>query len=347
MRKSFMLFLGILMLTVMWCGSAVAAYYDEGNNGDSWETAYIIDSAEDFMLMLERANDDLYRGVSKYYKLTADLDLTAEKELGSGFSGHFEGQNHKVKINVKRDWGEAALFKNVQSRGIAIKNLNVEGSVRGYKQAGGIAAYLTDGTIENCSFTGTVEAFFNEDDKDDGNVRAGGIVAETSFAGDEGESRNIINCTFSGTVKASASSGNSIASGGIIGYGSRISIKNCTTKNGSEILLSGSGNEKYIGGIAGMSSLSRELIENDRGQMEWDNAMIVVSGNKWPTQYPEIGNISSSKNGDISNIPNQNPTPQSPNETPSRSGGSSGGGCNSGIGMHMLAGIALVKFVER
>lgn len=60
-------------------GTAYGAYYDGSNNGDSWETAYIIASSEDLRLMRDRVNIGEDPG-GKYYRLNADIDVTAETD---------------------------------------------------------------------------------------------------------------------------------------------------------------------------------------------------------------------------------------------------------------------------
>lgn len=44
----------VMACILMMAGYAYGEYYDEGNDGDSWETAYIIDPVEDLELMSNR-----------------------------------------------------------------------------------------------------------------------------------------------------------------------------------------------------------------------------------------------------------------------------------------------------
>ncbi|MBR1658252.1 MAG: hypothetical protein IJ697_07280, partial [Synergistaceae bacterium] len=82
-------------------------YYNSGNDGNTWETAYILSSAADFLLLQERVSNGT-EGTGKYYKLNANVDMTSvtgwygigrdndpsksEEEIIHPFTGHFDGQ---------------------------------------------------------------------------------------------------------------------------------------------------------------------------------------------------------------------------------------------------------------
>ena len=164
-----------LCAAVLSASLAEAAYYNEGHSGDSEADAYIIDSLEDFKLMRERVNGNYeeYFGRNKYYKLAADITLDVADWSPDNiynyvydgyirnFMGHFNGQNHTITVNIQRKGNNAALFGAVYRSGTegigVIQNLSIAGSVKG-EWAAGIALYVYHGTIENCTFTGTVEA---------------------------------------------------------------------------------------------------------------------------------------------------------------------------------------------
>lgn len=56
---------------------SLAFYYDEGNDGDSEATAYVIDSLEDFITMRDRVNNGT-ENEGKYYRLETDLDYNCD-----------------------------------------------------------------------------------------------------------------------------------------------------------------------------------------------------------------------------------------------------------------------------
>ena len=204
MRKVFAVMLCGVMLAAVWSVPAFAEYWNEGNSGDSWETAYVIDSVSDFMQMSSRG----YQETGKYYKLTADLDLTNEdlRHGGVMLTGHFDGQDHTITISLNTTnsaYYSASLFSQASNIPITIRNLKAAGTVRANEVAGGIIEMLKNGVIENCSFTGTVEAVRNVDDNIV--VWAGGIAGHLggydSIA--ENHAPIIRNCTFSGTIRSS------------------------------------------------------------------------------------------------------------------------------------------------
>lgn len=221
MKKLAVMFVCLALM----CKGTCEAYYDEGNDGDSWETAYIIDSVEDFMLMRDRSDS------GKYYKLNADIDLTSETDWDDlEFNGYFDGQNHTVRINSQNNYYYAGLFLNVGNRNAKteIKNLNVTGNVRA-DCAGTLIHDLNSGTVENCSFNGTITF-----DTSESNYGAGGLVAHL-------EGGTVRDCTVNADI-----SGGSYA-GGIAGEMTGGTIENCTA---NVRLLNGT----YRGGIVGTYS---------------------------------------------------------------------------------------------
>ena len=299
---------------------AYAAYYDEGNNGDSWETAYVIDSVEDFMLMRERVGS--YRKIErgKYYKITADLDVSAEAGMSTNasFYGHLDGQNHTLKINIQNDNNTgSAIFFSVSADQVAIRNLNVSGSCKG-GQVAGILHGLYSGIVENCSFTGTLE---------------GEIVGGIACAIDNNAS--VKNCIFSGEIIAS---GTTATAGGIIGQLRGGNIDNCTISSGTVITCNPANEQTigFVGGIAGMTSslsvapsitncTSYAVLEGnvkDKGGIvgaanNLYSPALILSGNTWPKQYPEVGytfGISIPGNGNIT--PTPSPSPVTSPDTP-------------------------------
>ena len=130
MRKFCVLLAALMMFAAGLPGAALAEYYNEGHTGDSEADAYIIDSVDDLKQMRDRVNAGTES--TKYYKLAADLDITAETEwmpIGSrDFSGVFDGQNHTIKVNIIGR-NAASLFSILSG---TIKNLKVSGTIKGY-----------------------------------------------------------------------------------------------------------------------------------------------------------------------------------------------------------------------
>ena len=193
--------------------------------------------------------------------------------------------------------------------------------------------------IENCTFTGTVDVSVAADTHYS-DIRAGGIVGSL---GHFGETASVKNCTFSGTVRVMSSY--SAAAGGIAADAVGGSIENCTVKSGSEVYAQStySDTAAYAGGIVGHVGAdtydTKELITYITGCVSYAKLTeagykggIVghdplkygaverkssLSGNTWPTEYPERGEYNSSSDTnntpDIPSVPNEQ---VSPDDTP-------------------------------
>ncbi|MGI6216177.1 MAG: cell wall-binding repeat-containing protein [Coriobacteriales bacterium] len=194
-----------------------------------------------------------FEGVTFY--LANDLDLGGE-ELGFNwypigyytayctFHGTFDGQGHTIK-GLYCDWSSTnylGLFGGVTNA--TIKNLNVEGTVSGGQDLGGLVGGSFGSTIENCSSNVVVTS----------NVSgANGILVGVADDSDDVLS-TIKGCTSYGSVTCT---GNSGKLGGIVGESTGATITNCA--NYGDVLSDNAYNSSsYIsfylygaGGIAG------------------------------------------------------------------------------------------------
>ncbi len=134
---------------------------------------------------------------------TVILDSDLSLEDGSflpipSFGGVFDGQGHAIRgIRISGSLSPAGLFGVVQEGGV-IRDLRAEGAVTpegDARNAGGIAGE-NRGTIEDCSFTGTVS----------GKANIGGIAGANMAAG------SILHC------QASGAAAGEVMTGGIAGY---------------------------------------------------------------------------------------------------------------------------------
>ena len=266
-RKLVLAFMMIVM-----CASCSAAYDTDTHSGDV-EDPYIISTVDDLYQLAYNADEGMY------YRLSNDIQLAGYSNfpgIGSAiaapFTGHFDGNGHTIYVNIaplpgNDDNGyepityDRALFGCIDTEtDYAVKNLKVEGSVRGYN-AGGIISILNAGEITGCSFSGDVIVrtreydsaiyelidYMNDDDIQDadavemrdyvpgnsmhyGKINAGGIAAVN-------EAGNITDCSFRGTVIAAANLTPANA-GGMAGrmYGGN--IKSCDVVGDSVITAS-------------------------------------------------------------------------------------------------------------
>lgn len=183
------------------------------------------------------AVEDYMKGKTVY--LEADIDLTGTKWAPvSEFAGTFDGQNHTISnMDLAGVTGNYDGFFGYLDETAVIRDLNVTGEVSTTETMdriymGGIAAYNL-GSIENCSFTGTVSA--------PNRPYVGGIAGYS-----KGE---ILNCTADADVLGQK------YVGGIVGYAvcsdeaEDIMIDGCESRGDVESL------GDYAGGIAGYADM--------------------------------------------------------------------------------------------
>ena len=175
----------------------------------------------------------------KYYKLTADTDLSyygEEWNDGKGwipigkreeysaydFYGHFDGNNHKVSGLYINDSNldYAGLFGFISGGG-TVKNLGVDGNVTGGNSVGGVAGFIY-GNITNCYSMATVNG---------SGMHIGGVVGYVDV--------NMTNCYATGAVSGDNRVGGVV---GTVGYSG--SLTNCYSTGA----VSG---DDTVGGVAG------------------------------------------------------------------------------------------------
>ena len=168
---------------------SLAAAKDLGYTIES-NGSYTVTSADGLMNVAELVNGGK---TDINITLTADIDLTGKNwtPIGTSFSnkytGTFDGGGHTIKgLTVTTNDQFVGLFGSIGNAG-TVKNVMMEDvqitSNRSSGFAGGVAGY-SDGTIENCSVSGSVS----------GTVYVGGVVG----AQWEG---SITGCSSSATVK--------------------------------------------------------------------------------------------------------------------------------------------------
>lgn len=189
--------------------STAAVYADEGITGSGTEEdPYLISTEAGLRTYAGYASQDNFSG---YAKLTDDIALTGSwtaikvQYATAAFQGTFDGGGHTIRnLNVSGT-GEQGFFGMVY--GGTIKNLIVEGSVSSTNNcAGGIVGKLCYGTIENCSFRGTVTTPTSAN-----NGYAGGITGYEGYSGKATMTSLVSGCSNYGTVEGKYA-------GGITGY---------------------------------------------------------------------------------------------------------------------------------
>ena len=159
---------------------------------------YIISSADDWYDFAH--NVRIGRSYSgNYVKLTSDISVSTmagayqADDNYQPFSGTFDGDGHKLTLNVSNQSRFAAPFKCVS--GATIKNLRTAGTISGGNNADGkllagiVGVSFGNTTITNCVSSVTLTTNFGED------AAMAGIVAGT-----KGGSLTIEGCVFNGSM---------------------------------------------------------------------------------------------------------------------------------------------------
>ena len=205
------------------------------NNIDDWDAfhymvlnhAYMEDSSGSRM----EVGTDAFKG--KFVRLDADvlvcntigerkdiLGYTAKYE----FTGTFDGNGHTVTCVIyDNDNGEKSVFGN--ANGATVRNLIVNGYIKGTWSIGGIFGYAENCAAENCVNNATLKSTESY---------VGGIAGYSAYT-------SFINCTNNGEVEGLQEIG------GIAGHSSDDSFNICVN-NGSVLGL------QKCGGIAGYAT---------------------------------------------------------------------------------------------
>ena len=253
MKKRFLALLLVLTLLVGLMPAAlaadtvdVAALPEYAADADiSTGTAYKISTEESLRAFAAAVKADdgngtyAHAGVTLY--LAGDIALTGTwapvgstaTYVGDFFAGTFDGCGHTISgLNVQGSKVNQGLFAAINKA--TIRNLNVSGTVScGTKNyVGGIVGKVQAGTIENCSFSGSVTGGYtggiagglNGNDVTISGCANFAAVTGTTAGGILGYWKNtaaIRDCYNTGSVTGSAKAG------GIVGQLQKGSIENC------------------------------------------------------------------------------------------------------------------------
>ena len=220
---------------------SLAAAKDLGYTIES-NGSYTVTSADGLMNVAELVNGGK---TDINITLDKDIDLTGKEwtPIGTGYSnkytGTFDGGGHTIKgLTVTTNDQFVGLFGSIGYAG-TVKNVMMEDvqitSNRSSGFAGGVAGY-SDGTIENCSVSGSVS----------GTVYVGGVVGAQL----EG---SITGCSSSTTVKGT------VYVGGVAGQTNRSATLTACYATGNVIIEIHPTNNISGGGLVGMNAGSSLL----------------------------------------------------------------------------------------
>ena len=245
---------------------SLAAAKDLGYTIES-NGSYTVTSADGLMNIAELVNGGK---TDINITLDKDIDLTGKEwtPIGTGYSnkytGTFDGGGHTIKgltvttndqfVGLFGSIGYAGTVKNVmmedvqitsnRSSGFAggvagysdgtIENCSVSGSVSGTVYVGGVVGTQIDGSITGCSSSATVK----------GTVDVGGVVGQTN------ESATLTACYATGNVTIEIAPKKNIAGGGLVGMNAGSSLLACYA-TGNVTSTGSSTGYVHIGGFLG------------------------------------------------------------------------------------------------
>ena len=203
--------------------------------------------------------------------LTADIDLTGKNwtPIGTSFSnkytGTFDGGGHTIKgltittndegVGLFGYLGKAGTVKNVVMEGVqitsnqiyggkiggvagysegTIENCSVSGSVSGTVYVGGVVGAQWEGSITGCSSSATVK----------GTVYVGGVTGQTN------SSATLTACYATGNVIIEIHPTNNISGGGLVGFNGGNGVRACYA-TGNVTSTGSSTGQVHIGGFLG------------------------------------------------------------------------------------------------
>ena len=223
---------------------SLAAANDLGYTVSADGKTYEVYNANGLLAWNEAARNDL----SINCTLTADIDLTGIEWTPIGtysynqYIGTFDGKDHTITgLTITGSGIYAGLFGCLGSGG-KVMNVKLEGvqieSDNGMSNAGGVAGW-SDGTVENCSASGSVIG------RGEYSI-VGGVVGYQSGG-------SITGCSSSATVNAGS------VAGGVAGSTQSATLTGCYA-TGDVTLESNNPNDNFAGGVVGVSGSSSTLI---------------------------------------------------------------------------------------
>lgn len=158
-------------------------------DSSAMQETFHISTADDLLQLAQNCRLDSW-SQNRTVVLDADIDLTGVAFEGiPSFGGNLEGQNHIISgLSLTVSGSVRGLFRYIQ-QGAVVRDLHVSGTVSpaGTRATVGGIAGQNAGTIENCSFDGTVT----------GTTQIGGIAGINTVTG------ILTGCSVSGSVYGS------------------------------------------------------------------------------------------------------------------------------------------------
>ena len=235
---------------------------------------YLITSTTDWNKLAFNVNNlgDSYNG--KYFLLANDITVTTMVGTDAcRFSGNFNGNGHKLTLNLTASENNCAPFRYIN--GATIKFLVVDGTITGgsYRQSAGIAgmAFGTN-TITSCWVKATMASSFS------GDSSISGLVMQI-----ENGTTSFTNCLFTGSFDCPSAT----SLGGFVGWTAEQGTGNYTNclSSPSSVNITNSGCKTF----ARLSSTGRANFSNSYYPTAFGDAQGTQSSNTGSDLQEQLG----------------------------------------------------------
>ena len=163
---------------------------------------YLIGSDMDWGTFVNWINNENSTYANKYYKLTADINVTSTVGTGSSsdksFRGTFDGDGHTMTLNLTSDGDFYAPFRYCYNT-VTFKRLHIAGTINSnHNYVGSLVGYQYNSTLNiiNCWSSVTINS-----------SKEGDYTYIGGFVGHAYGTVNITNCRFDGKLLGASSKG--------------------------------------------------------------------------------------------------------------------------------------------
>ena len=216
---------------------------------------YLIGSDIDWKTFANWINNENTTYRNKYYKLTADINVTTTVGTSedNSFRGTFDGDGHTMTLDLTSEGDYWAPFRYGYN-GVTLKRIHVAGTINtSHRYAAGLVGYQKyDLNIINCWNSVTINSSTNENYPDHG-----------GFIGYVYGTTNLTNCRFDGKLLGPDSK----ACGGFVGYqssGYTINVTNCLYAP-TEVTVSTENNSSTFVRISGTTNITNSYYTETLG----------------------------------------------------------------------------------
>ena len=278
-----------LLVTAATSGETKTEQTADTESAESRTEEIEIKDVQGFQELLKNCQYDSW-SIGKTVRLVADIDISSLDFTGIAyFSGTFEGDGHVIShVNVSATGSDYGFFRYLGKNAV-VNDLKLSGKVHAdgsCENIGGVVG-VNYGTVNGCSFTGTI----------DGKAAVGGIAGVNENSG------KIVNCTSAVTITATDETG------GIVGNNQGL-VSGCTSE--SSVNTEELNTTMDLGGVdIGTLNITKRVIDrNDMGGIAGVSSGIITDcANQGTIGFDHtgynVGGIAGRQSGKILNCTNE------------------------------------------